>query len=92
LNHITRGCCHQLAVTTKLFQIEFSRNLFFSRDAPSVSLKEDFILEKAKKKKTGRIRRQLGCQILLGTTYQNGKNDQITTNYTKLPQNIPHFH
>jgi hypothetical protein len=40
-----------------------------------------------------------GCQILLGTTYQNGKNIpnfhktyQISTKHTKFPQNIPNFH
>jgi hypothetical protein len=37
-----------------------------------------------------------GCQIFLGTTYQNGKNIpkdhkiyQMATKYTKWPQNIP---
>jgi hypothetical protein len=31
-----------------------------------------------------------GCQIFLGTPYQNGENRyQITINYTKWPQNIP---
>jgi hypothetical protein len=38
-----------------------------------------------------------GCQIFLGTTYQNGKNStklpyQMATKYTKWPQNIPNGH
>jgi hypothetical protein len=32
-----------------------------------------------------------GCQIFLGTTCQNGKN-QITMKYTQRPQNIPNGH
>jgi hypothetical protein len=47
-------------------------------------------------KKTGPFQ---GCQIFLGTTYQNGKNIpknhkiyQMATEYIKWPQNIPNGH
>jgi hypothetical protein len=30
-----------------------------------------------------------GCQIFLGTTYQNGKKYQLINNVYKWPQNIP---
>jgi hypothetical protein len=34
-----------------------------------------------------------GCQIFLGTTYQNRKQIyQITTKHIKCPQNIPNVH
>jgi hypothetical protein len=37
-----------------------------------------------------RVLKQQGCQIFLVTTYT--KLYQITTKYTKLPQNIPNYH
>jgi hypothetical protein len=64
------------------------------QDIHAAQTKQDMLMKMSK-----RTSWTLGCQILLGATYQKGKKMQnvhkiyqMTTKYSKYPQNIPSGH
>jgi hypothetical protein len=74
------------AIIAKIFFFMYVHNSFTEQIGAFFCSKTS--LARIRRSKIGEISLEQGCQIFLGTTYQNGKIYRITIKYTKWPQTI----